>query len=134
MQENDKKIIIRVMNIIALIGNIGTLLLLTMMTFLSKYVEEFSEIFKNFDNGNVLSLSLCIRIGLCIIFSIINLFLSKNMKKNDSKISLLMAISLLLGSIYSIISSFVSIIIIYKNKKRRKNRWKYKVRWCKINK
>ena len=53
MQENDKKIIIRVMNIIALLGNIGTLFLINALNFLAKNVEEFSEISRNFENAKV---------------------------------------------------------------------------------
>ena len=103
MQENDKKIIIRVMNIIALLGNIGTLFLINALNFLAKNVEEFSEISRNFENAKVSILQQSIILGLCIIFSI--------------KISLIMAISMMIGSLYNIIAGFVSIIIIYKKKK-----------------
>lgn len=119
MQENNKKIIIRVMNVITLLGNIGTLILLNGINLLSKYVEEFSEISKNFENGRVSLLQQTIVLALCILFSIINLILSKNMEKNENKISFLMAISMMIGSLYNIIAGFVSIIIIYKKKKRR---------------
>ena len=117
MQENDKKIIIRIMNIIALLGNIGTLFLINALNFLAKNVEEFSEISRNFENAKVSILQQSIILGLCIIFSIVNLILSKNMEKNQSKISLIMAISMMIGSLYNIIAGFVSIIIIYKKKK-----------------
>ena len=133
MKENDKKIIIRIMNIIALVGNIGTLMLIGIISFLSQYIEEFSEILKNFENGKVSFTAQCLVLGFCIIFSIINLFLSKNLKKNESKISLLMTISMF-GSFYNILAGFVSIIVIYKRRKRRNNKWKYKIRRCKVAK
>lgn len=121
MKENDKKIIIRIMNIIALVGNIGTLMLIGIISFLSQYIEEFSGILKNFENGKVSFTAQCLVLGFCIIFSIINLFLSKNLKKNESKISLLMTISMF-GSFYNILAGFVSIIVIYKRRKRRNNK------------
>lgn len=120
MQEYDKKIFIRIMNSISLLCNIGTLILMNGIVLLAKYIEEFSEIAENFENGKISILQQSIILGICIVFSIINLILSKNVQKNESKISLLMAISMMMGSIYNIIAGFVCTIIFYKKKKRRK--------------
>lgn len=120
MQENDKKIIIRIMNSISLIGNIISLILINIMSLLVQYVDEFSRFSETLQNNNISILQQNIILVICIICSIINLVLSKNMQKNESKISFFMAISMMIGSIYNIIAGFVSIIVIYKKKKRRK--------------
>ena len=101
MKENDKKIVIRIMNSIALVGNIFTIILIPVIYFLSNYIEEYSEIINKFESGDVSIVAKMIILVLCCILNIINLFLTKNMKKNESKISL---------------------IIIYKKKKRRRRR------------
>lgn len=117
MKEEDKKIIIRIMNIIALVGNAASLVLINAINFLSNYIEDFSEILNKIQNGKVSVLQQSIVLGLCMLFSIINLILSRNIKKNEGKISFLMAISIMFGSLYNIIAGFVSLIVIYKNKK-----------------
>lgn len=117
MQENDKKIIIRIMNVITLFGNAVMLILINIINFLANHVEEFSEISKKLENGRLSILQQSLVLGICILFSVINLFLSKNMKKNESKISFITVISMMIGSLYNIIAGFVSIIIIYKKKK-----------------
>ena len=120
MQENTKKIMIRIMNTISLIGNIGTIFLISALTILAKYADKIPELseFNNIlSNSNVSILQQGIILGLCIIFSIINLILSKNIQKNESKIVFLMSISMMMGSIYNIIAGFVCIIMIYKRKK-----------------
>ena len=53
MQENEKKILIRVMNILVIISNIGTLMLLGMISLLSRFSESFSENFDSLLNGKI---------------------------------------------------------------------------------
>ena len=120
MKEEDKKIIIRIMNIVALIGNTISLVLINIINFLSNYIEELSEISNKFQNGKISILQQSIILSLCILFSIVNLILSRNIKKNEGKISFLMAISMMFGSFYNIIAGYVSLIAIYKNKKGEK--------------
>ena len=119
MQENTKKIMIRIMNTISLIGNIGTIFLIGSLTILAKYADkipELSKLSETLNNSNVSILQQGIILGICIIFSITNLILSKNIQKNESKIVFLMSISMLMGGIYNIIAGFVCIIMIYKKK------------------
>lgn len=119
MQENTKKIMIRIMNTISLIGNIGTIFFISVLTILAKYADqipELSEFTEIISNSNVSILQQAIILGLCIIFSIVNLILSKNIQKNENKIAFFMAISMMMGSIYNIIAGFVCIIMIYKKR------------------
>lgn len=122
MKENDKKIVIRIMNSIALVGNIFTIILIPVIYFLSNYIEEYSEIINKFESGDVSIVAKMIILVLCCILNIINLFLTKNMKKNESKISFFTIITMMIGSVYNLINGFVSLIIIYKKKKRRRRR------------
>ena len=122
MKENDKKIVIRIMNSIALVGNIFTIILIPVIYFLSNYIEEYSEIINKFESGDVSIVTKMIILVLCCILNIINLFLTKNMKKNESKISFFTIITMMIGSVYNLINGFVSLIIIYKKKKRRRRR------------
>lgn len=125
MEENTKKIIIRIMNTISLIGNIGTIFLISALNILAKFADEIpelSELSQTLSNSKVSILQQGIILGICIILSIINLILSKDIQKNESKIVFMMAISMMMGSIYNIIAGFVCTIIIYKNKKRRGKR------------
>ena len=84
MKENDKKIVIRIMNSIALVGNIFTIILIPVIYFLSNYIEEYSEIINKFESGDVSIVAKMIILVLCCILNIINLFLTKNMKKNEN--------------------------------------------------
>lgn len=122
MKENDKKIIIRIMNSIAFVGNIIAIILIPVIYFLSNYIEEYSEILKKFESGDISIVAKIILLVLCCIFNIINLFLSKNLKKNESKISFFTIITMMIGSVYNVLAGFVSLIIIYKKKKRRKRK------------
>ena len=124
MQENEKKIIVRVMNILAIIASLGTIALMGMINILAMYSEEYSKIFENIINGKVTFIQQCIIFGICIILNILSLILTKNMKKNEPVIAVCMAISMMFGGLYNIIAGFVSIIVIYKKKKRRKIRRK----------
>jgi len=123
MEENTKKIIIRIMNTISLIGNIGTIFLISALNILAKFTDqipELSELSQIISNSKVSILQQGIILGICIILSIVNLILSKDIQKNESKIVFMMAISMMIGSIYNIIAGFVCTIIIYKKKKRRR--------------
>ena len=67
MKENDKKIVIRIMNSIALVGNIFTIILIPVIYFLSNYIEEYSEIINKFESGDVSIVAKMIILVLCCI-------------------------------------------------------------------
>ena len=119
MQENEKKILIRVMNILVIISNIGTLMLLGMISLLSRFSESFSENFDSLLNGKISIIQQFIILGFSIILNIISLIFTKDLKKNKTKIAFCISVSMMFGGIYNIIAGFISLIAIYKKKKRR---------------
>ena len=123
MQNNSKKIIVLVLNIIALVGNIGTIMLLGAINLLTKFSEiipELAEITESLSNSNISFLQQFIILSICIIISIINLILCRKYEKNEYKIAFYMTITTMMGSIYNIIAGFVCLIAIFKRNKEEK--------------
>lgn len=117
MKETNKKILIILLNILAIIVNLFSILSIIAVTFLAPYVEELNEILK----GTEISLlPQIILVSICIILNILCLIFSKDIEKNKEKIVLCTTISMMFGTIYNIITGFICIIAIYKKNKEIK--------------
>lgn len=117
MKETNKKILIILLNILAIIVNLFSILSIIAVTFLAPYVEELNEILK----GTEISLlPQIILVSICIILNILCLIFSKDIEKNKEKIVLCTTISMMSGTIYNIITGFICIIAIYKKNKEIK--------------
>lgn len=117
MRESNKKVLIILLNIFAIVGNLFSTLSIIAVTLLAPYVEEFNEILK----GTEISLvSQIILVCVCIILNILCIISSKNIEKNKSKIVLCTTISMMCGTILNVIIGFISIIAIYKKNKEVK--------------
>lgn len=117
MKESNKKVLIIVLNALAIIGNLFSTLSIIAVTFLAPYVEEFNEILKNTQISLLLQIIL---VSVCIVLNIICLIFSKNIEKNKEKIVLCTIISMIFGTIYNVIIGFISVIAIYKKNKEIK--------------
>lgn len=118
MKEYNKKIVIRVLNVISLIGNIYSIIAIVAMQFLAPYMEEIAKVM---EQSNISIIQQVIMLGICLILTIFNIVLCKDVQKNKHKIALLSCITMITGSIYNIVAGFVTLIIIYKNGKDDKD-------------
>lgn len=117
MKETNKKILIILLNILAIIVNLFSILSIIAVTFLAPYVEELNEILKGTETS---LLPQIILVSICIILNILCLIFSKDIEKNKEKIVLCTTISMMFGTIYNIITGFICIIAIYKKNKEIK--------------
>lgn len=109
MKNKNKKIVIIVLNAIAIVLNVFSLFSLLMVKLFSTQIEEYKKLIEN-----VNLVPQVIIIGICIIMSILSIIFSIKIEKNKTKVGLCLLISTMIGSLYNIIAGFISIIILYR--------------------
>lgn len=115
MKNSSKKIVIIVLNAIAIALNMFSIFSLLMVNLFSTQIEEYKKLIEN-----VNIVPQVIIISICIILSILSIIFSVKIEKNKTKVGLCLLISTMIGSLYNIIVGFISIIILYRKSSEEK--------------